>query len=340
MKIIGTLTQQLQGVAQEAVALEDAGVDAVSTGEICHDPFIQLTLAATQTSRVKLMTSIAVAFARSPMTLAQVAHDLNSVSEGRFILGIGSQIKPHIEKRFSMPWSRPAVRMREYVLALKAIWNAWYTGEPLDFRGEFYTHTLMTPMFTPKDIDYGAPAVFAAAVGPSMTSHVAEVADGILLHSFTCEEYVRTVTLPAVEEALKKTGRERRDVQLVGTPFLVSGPTQEEFDNVKQFARNQIAFYGSTPAYRGVLESIGYEDLQPELNRLTKEGRWQHIGDLVDDALLDKIALVGEPQQIALKLKARYGDIFDMASTTVFSGIGYSDGKFEPALANAIREAN
>ena len=339
MKIVGGFTRPLSGLAQEARELEQNGADIAATAELTHDPLIQLALAATATERIKLMTSITVAFARSPMTLALSAHDVNSLSRGRLILGIGSQIKPHIEKRYSMPWSKPAARMREYIMAMKAIWASWYEGAPLDFRGEFYNHTLMTPMFTPRDGEYGAPPVYAAAVGPVMTKAVAEAADGLLLHAFTTEEYIRTVTLPAVEEGLAKSGRSRDDLQLVGAPFFVTGSSEEEYDKVKLAAQNQIAFYGSTPAYRGVLESVGYGELQGELNRLSKEGKWLEMGQLIDDTLLDKIALVGEPQEIGAKLRQRYGDIFDMSPATVFSGDGYSAGSFRPELAQAIRDA-
>jgi len=223
MKMTGSLTQPLAGIAEEARVLEGQGADIGTTVELGHDPLMQLAIAATATERMQLMTGITVAFARSPMTLALAAHDINALSRGRLILGIGSQIKPHIEKRYSMPWSRPAARMREYVMALKAIWKSWYEGTPLDFRGEFYNHTLMTPMFTPTDTDHGAPPVFVAAVGPLMTEGVAEVADGVLLHAFTTQEYVRTVTLPALEAGLARSGRSRADFRVVGAPFMVTG---------------------------------------------------------------------------------------------------------------------
>jgi len=222
---------------------------------------------------------------------------------------------------------------------MKAIWACWYEGVPLDFRGEFYTHTLMTPMFTPSDKTHGAPPVFVACVGPLMTENAAEVADGILLHSFTTEEYIRTVTLPTMAAGLEKSGRSRSDLQVVGAPFFVTGETEEEFETVKLAACNQIAFYGSTPAYRGVLESIGYGDLQPELNRLSKAGEWVEMGRRIDDELLEKIALVGEPQQIAEKLSARYGDIFDICSASVFTGDAYSAGGYHRAIGEAIKAA-
>ena len=339
MDTSGTLTQNLTNIAEEARQLEQQGADIGGTLEVGHDPMMQLAIAATATERMKLMTSITVAFGRSPMTLALTSHDVNSLSRGRLILGIGSQIKPHIEKRYSMPWSKPAARMREYVLALKAIWACWYEGVPLDFRGEFYTHTLMTPMFTPTDCDYGAPPVFVAAVGPLMTENAAEVADGILLHTFTTEEYIRTVTLPAIEAGLAKSGRSRSDLQIAGAPFFVTGKTEAEFNQVRLAAQNQIAFYASTPAYRGVLESVGYGELQPELTRLSKAGQWAEMGQRIDDTLLNKLALVGEPAEISAQLSERYGNIFDICAASVFTGDGYSAGRFDTAIAGVIKKA-
>ena len=339
MKTTGALTGKLADIAEEARALEARGADIGATIELGHDPLMQLAIAATSTSEMQLMTGITVAFARSPMTLALAAHDVNAISKGRLLLGIGSQIKPHIEKRYSMTWSKPAARMREYVLALKAIWACWYEGAPLDFRGEFYHHTLMTPMFTPPDGEYGAPPVFVAAVGPLMTENAAEVADGILLHSFTTEEYIRTVTLPSIEVGLAKSGRTRDQLQVVAAPFFITGETEEQFNKVKLAALNQIAFYGSTPAYRPVLESVGYGELQGELNRLSKEGKWLEMGQCIDETLLDKIALVGEPQEIAEKMAKRYGDIFDICGASVFTGDGYSAGEFNTAIADAVKAA-
>ncbi len=337
MRTTGALTGKLADIAEEARSLETQGADIGATVELGHDPLMQLAIAATATSTMQLMTGITVAFARSPMTLALAAHDVNALSKGRLLLGIGSQIKPHIEKRYSMTWSKPAARMREYVMALKAIWSCWYDGVPLDFQGEFYNHTLMTPMFTPPDGEYGAPPVFVAAVGPLMTENAAEVADGILLHSFTTEEYIRTVTLPAIKAGLAKSDRSRDALQVVAAPFFVTGDTEEQFEQVKLAAQNQIAFYGSTPAYRGVLESIGYGELQGELNRLSKEGKWLEMGQCIDDTLLDKIALVGEPDEIADKMSKRYGDIFDITGASVFAGDAYSAGIYHQELAGAIR---
>jgi probable F420-dependent oxidoreductase len=327
----------LADIQPQVAALEQQGVDIAGVAELGYDPMLQLTLAATASEKIELMTSIVVAFARSPMTLALQAYNINALSRGRLVLGVGSQIKPHIEKRYSMPWSKPAARMREYVLAMKAIWACWEKGEALDFRGEFYNHTLMTPMFTPGDGEFGAPPVYVAAVGPLMTENAAEVADGILLHAFTTEEYLRTVTLPAVEAGLQKSGRNRNDLQIVGAPFIVTGSTEEEFEKVKLAACNQIAFYGSTPAYRPVLESVGYGELQGELNRLSKAGEWLEMGRRIDDTLLDKIALVGTVDEISKKLVQRHGDMFDVCAASVFSGDGYSEGGYNRELGQAIK---
>ncbi len=307
----GLITTHLAEVPARARALEAAGYDGAVTAEIASDPFLPLVLAAEHTERIDLMTSIAVAFARNPMLLANMGHDLNAYSKGRFILGLGSQIRPHIQKRFSMPWSQPAARMREFILAMRAVWNCWYAGKPLDFRGEFYTHTLMTPMFTPTNTSYGPPRVFLAAVGPQMTEVAGEVADGMIAHAFTTERYVREVTLPALERGLARAGKQRADFQITCPVFVVTGRDAASRAASRTAVTRQIAFYGSTPAYRPVLESIGHGELQTELNRLSKVGQWEEMGRRIDDDLLDQMAIVGEPNEIAAKIQQRYGGIFD-----------------------------
>ncbi len=307
----GLIAAHLGEIPARARALEAAGYDGCVTAEIASDPFLPLALAAEHTTRLELMTSIAVAFARNPMLLANVGHDLNAYSKGRFILGIGSQIRPHIAKRFSMPWSRPAARMREFILAMRAVWDCWYSGKPLDFRGEFYTHTLMTPMFTPSNANYGPPRVFLAAVGPQMTEVAGEVADGMIAHAFTTERYVREVTLPALERGLARAGKRREDFSITCPVFVVTGRDEASRAASRSAVTKQIAFYGSTPAYRPVLETVGYGELQPELNRLSKVGQWDEMGRRIDDEVLDQIAVVGEPHEIAAKIAQRYRGIFD-----------------------------
>jgi probable F420-dependent oxidoreductase len=308
------MTATPEDMPAAARELEDLGYDGVFTAETSHDPFLPITLAALETERIELGTGIAVAFARNPMTTATIGNDLQLYTKGRFILGLGSQIKPHIEKRFSMPWSHPADRMREFILAMRAIWASWGDGGKLDFRGEYYRHTLMTPFFNPGRNPYGNPKVFLAAVGERMTEVAGEAANGILLHGFTTEQYVREVTLPALERGWAKAGKQRDQFELSGPMFVVTGTNDEEYENARRGTKQQIAFYGSTPAYRGVLELHGWGDLQGELNRLSKQGDWVEMGELIDDQMLDTFAVTGEPEEVPGRLLARYGDIVDRIS--------------------------
>jgi probable F420-dependent oxidoreductase len=315
MRVDGTvMTARPEEMPAAARELEELGYDGVFTAETSHDPFLPITLAALETERIELATGIAVAFARNPMSTAVIGNDLQLYTKGRFILGLGSQIKPHIEKRFSMPWSEPAKRMREFILAMRAIWACWKDGDKLDFRGEFYRHTLMTPFFNPGPNPYGTPKVFLAAVGERMTEVAGEVADGILLHGFTTERYVREVTLPALERGWSRAGKQRGEFELSGPMFVVTGTNEEEYEAARRGTKQQIAFYGSTPAYRGVLELHGWGDLQGDLNRLSKQGDWVQMGELVDDEILGTFAVIGEPEEIPAKLLDRYGDVVDRIS--------------------------
>ncbi len=319
MKVDGGIGWDLRKVGAEAKALEEMGYSGILSAETSHDPFFPLAVAALHTERVELMTSIAVAFARSPMILANIGHDLNAASKGRFILGLGSQIKPHIAKRFSMPWSSPAARMREFILAMRAIWANWNDKKPLEFTGKFYTHTLMTPFFTPTNTEYGPPKVFLAAVGPMMTEVAGEVADGVIIHAFTTEKYLRETTLPALERGFARAGKKRSDFEISYPVFVVTGKDTQEIEAARTATRRQIAFYGSTPAYRPVLESIGVGDLQTDLNSMSKQGRWEEMGTLINDEILDAFAVVGDPASIAGQIKSRYGDLIDRTSAAYAS---------------------
>ena len=228
LKVDGAVSSQLANVADAANRLEKRGYDCCWTAEINHDPFLPLVLAAEHTTTIELGTSIAVAFARNPMTVANVGWDLQAYSDGRFILGLGSQIKPHIENRFSMPWSRPVQRMREFVLAMREIWSCWQTGSKLAFEGDFYTHKLMTPMFTPEPLAHGFPKVFVAAVGEAMTEMCGEVADGLLAHAFTTKRYFEEVTTPALLRGMERSGRKRSEFQLSCPLFVVTGNDEAE----------------------------------------------------------------------------------------------------------------
>jgi len=320
MKVDGGITTDLSKVPEQAKALEEAGMSAVMSAETAHDPFFPLLVASQHTERVQVMTSIAVAFARTPMILANIGHDLNHYSNGRFILGLGSQIKPHITKRFSMPWSSPAARMREFILSMRAIWANWHEQEPLQFTGKFYTHTLMTPFFTPTDNEYGAPKVFLAAVGPKMTEVAGEVADGIIIHPFTTMKYLRETTMPALERGWAKAGKQRDDFEISYPGFVVTGETEEDMAKSAAAAKKQIAFYGSTPAYKIVLDSIGVGDIQSELNAMSKQGRWDEMATLITDDIMKEFAVIAEADNLANSIIDRYGDLVDRTSAA-YGGI-------------------
>jgi probable F420-dependent oxidoreductase len=330
--IDGKVTRHdIPGIVAEAKAHEADGYDGFWSAETAYDPFFPLLLAAEHTTCIQLGTGITVAFGRSPMQTAYVAHDLHAKSGERFILGLGSQVKPHIERRYAMPWSHPAPRMREYISALRAIWASWDTDEALDFRGDFYKHTLMPPFFKPSP-NATAPAVHLAAVGAGMTEVAGEVADGMLVHAFSTERYIREVTLPALEKGLAKSGRTRGDLELSMPAFVVTGRTEEELAEARQGTRDQIAFYGSTPAYKGVLELHGWGDLHVELNKLSRSGRpeaWREMGDLIEDDVLHAFAVVAEPDQVGPALLDRYTGLLDRFSF-------YAPYPHEPALFDAI----
>ena len=310
----GYAPESLDNARASAREAEEAGYSGLWSSETNHDPFLPLLVAADATERVDLGTNIMVAFARTPMTVAQTAWDLQAVSHGRLILGMGSQIKAHITRRFSMPWSHPAPRMREYILALHAIWDSWQNTTKLDFQGDFYTHTLMTPFFDPGPLPYGKPKVFLAGVGELMTEVAGEVADGFLAHAFTTERYLHEVTIPALQRGMDKSGRTRADLEISIPAFVVTGTTEEEIEKSKVGTREQIAFYASTPAYRGVLDLHGWGELQPELNALSKQGQWKEMGTLIDDDVLDAFAVIAEPAKLADGIRARFGNVIDRLS--------------------------
>lgn len=302
----------LESARIAAPAFEAAGYNAMWTAETDHDPFLPLVVAADRTDRLELGTSIAVAFARNPMTVANLGWDLQEFSRGRFVLGLGTQIQPHIARRYSMPWSKPAARIREFVCALRTIWDCWLSGERLTFDGEFYSHTLMTPFFAPDASvisEVGMPKVFLAGVGPKMTEVAGEVGDGFICHGFTTERYLREVTLPALERGRARAGMTLEGFEIVGPPFVVTGVDEAEVEAAAVKARAQLAFYGSTPAYLPVLVLHGWEDLGIELHRRTKAGDWSTLGDVIDDEVLSAFAVIGPLGTIASQIKARYGDV-------------------------------
>lgn len=306
-------------VGEMAADLEQCGFGGMFLGETTHDPLLLLAAASQTTSELRLGTSVYIAFARSPMVTAIAANDVHALSKGRLTLGLGSQIKPHITRRFSMPWSRPAARMREYVLAMRAIWSSWENSTPLRFDGEFYTHDLMTPMFDPGPNPYGNPPIIVAGVGQHMTRVAGEVADGLLVHSFVTERYLREVLLPNVGTGLAAAGRRREDLELIVTPMIATGSTDQEINEAYEFVRGQIAFYGSTRAYLGVLDLHGWAGLHEELYKMSKLGRWDTMASIVPDEVVEEFAVIAPIETAASELNRRWGSVSDRISVTATS---------------------
>ncbi len=313
MRIDSGLGVDLPKVASRVGAAEAAGLDCLWAAETTNDPFLSLTLAAEHSTRVALGTGVAIAFARNPMSLAYTTNQLQEYSGGRVVLGLGSQVRRHIEQRFSSTWSHPAARMREFVLALRSIWSSWNDGVDWSgFEGEFYTHTLMTPVFAPRPHAFGPPRVFLAAVGPLMNEVAGEVADGVLTHGICTARYLREVILPAVDRGLATSGRTRGDGFEVTCPGFISVVEDEsKLPSARDAMRRQVGYYASTPAYRPVLDLHGWGDLQRDLYLCSKNGRWDDMARLVDDEVLDTLTIVCTPDALASEVGARYGGLVD-----------------------------
>jgi probable F420-dependent oxidoreductase len=311
VKIDTGIGTNLASVPTRTGQAEAAGLDCLWAAETVNDPFLSLAIAAEHSERMSIGTAVAIAFARNPMSLAYTANQLQEFSSGRMILGLGSQVRSHIERRFSTQWSRPAARMREFVLAMRAVWASWNDGARLDFNGEFYTHTLMTPVFAPRPNPFGAPRVFVAAVGERMTEVAGEVADGVITHGVSSPRYLREVTLPALQRGLDKSGRTRADVEVTCPGFVAVADTDEQLSKVRAGMRRHLSYYASTPAYRPVLELHGWGDLQTELYACSKRGEWEPMSALVSDEMLDTLAIIATPDKVAAEIGSRYGGLAD-----------------------------
>jgi probable F420-dependent oxidoreductase len=309
LKIDVMLSNSVMDAAARAQELERLGVDGAFTFENAHDLFFPLVAAAPVCS-LDLMTNVAIAFPRSPVHLAHAAYDLQLLSEGRFRLGLGSQVKAHIERRYGARWHKPVAQMREWVLATKAILDSWQEGGRVDFRGAYTTHTLMTPAFDPGPNPFGVPKILVGALGPRMNEMAAEVADGILVMPFNSARHMRERTVPAIERGLATAGRALADLEITVEVIVGVGRNERELEAAKGL-RNLLAFYGSTPAYRPVLDIEGWGELQPELNGLSKRGEWQQMGRLITDEMVSTIGVFGTPVQCAEEIVARYGDWAD-----------------------------
>ena len=320
MRVVTTVPQhQLQAAAAAAVDIEARGFDGLCTLENRHEPFLPLAVAALATQRIELATGIALAFVRSPMALAHVAWDLKESSHGRFVLGLGPQIKAHNEKRYSVPWTAPVPRMRELVTALRAIWSAWRNGTPLRHEGEHYRFTLMPPNFTPESSALPLPPITLAAVGPAMLKLAAESADGVRLHPFCTRNYFEQTIAPTLERGLARVGRPRQHFEINGGGFVATGADNAAVEKMLEWVRYRIAFYGSTPAYWPVLEAEGLAALGPRLNELTKQGRWDALAKEVPDRLLEACTASGRHDQIADAIAARFGGLTDTVHASASS---------------------
>ena len=320
-----------RSIRQAATKAEARGYDIFSSGETGHNPFLPLVIAAEYTEKIKLLTSIALAFSRSPMDTAYLAWDLQHFSNGRFILGLGSQVRGHIIRRFSMPWSAPAKRMREYVLALRHIWNSWQNQTKLDFSGDYYSFNLMTPFFNPGPIECPDIKIAIAAVNPNMLAVAGEVSDRLILHPFNTPKYTREVILPSIQRGASRTGRSIEDIAINGGGFIVTGEGEEELEQGKLKTKQQIAFYASTRSYSDVMKIHGWHDTHEELYRMSIDGHWADMGKLITDEMLDSFAVVGTYDQIASKIKTTYGDFAESVTFSI-------TGDVSPQMENTLRE--
>ena len=307
----GLMPASLHDVPAAAKAAEDMGFDALWTAETSHDPFLPLVLAAEHTSRIKLGTSIAVAFPRSPMVLAQIAWDLQAQSGGRFILGLGTQVKGHNERRFGVKWEHPGPKLREMIQMIHAIWDCWQNGTRPGFAGRFYNFTLMTPFFNPGPIDHPRPAIYIAGVNEYMCRLAGELCDGFHIHPFHSLKYLDEVVFPNVQQGLQKSGRTRADISMSSTVFVITGENEKQIEAAKGPVRQQISFYASTPAYVGVLEAHGWGEAGRRLTEKSKRGDWAGMAEEITDEMLDVYALKGTYEEIAERVKHKYAGHLD-----------------------------
>jgi probable F420-dependent oxidoreductase len=307
----GLLTPSLHDVAAAAQAAEDMGFDALWTAETSHDPFFPIVLAAEHTKRIKLGTSIAVAFPRSPMVLAQIGWDLQEQSGGRFILGLGTQVKGHNERRFGVKWEHPGPKLREMIEMIHAIWDCWQNGTRPNFNGKFYNFTLMTPFFNPGPIQYPRPPIFIAGVNEYMCRLAGDLCDGFHAHPFHSIKYFDEVVMPNINAGLRKAGRQRSAIQISSTAFVITGANRDEIEANKAPVRQQISFYASTPAYVGVLEAHGWGETGRKLTDLSKRGGWGEMANQITDEMLDVYSVSGTYDEIADKVKQKYSGYLD-----------------------------
>ena len=319
-------------IPQRVRKAEELGYDFFSTSETKHNPFVTAALAAEHASHAQVRTSIALAFARSPMDTAYMTWDLQSLSGGRFQLGLGSQVRGHIVRRFNMPWGRPAARMREYIQAMRHIWGSWQNGTRLNFQGDFYNFNLMPPFFTPDPIEHPDIKIYIAAVNERMLQVAGEVCDGVLLHSFGTFKYINDVVVPNLRIGAEKAGRTLADIDINGGGYIITGPSEEHIERSRQEVKNAISFYASTRSYAPVMNHHGWNETAQRLYRMSVENKWSEMGALITDEMLDEFAIVGSYDEIVDKIKDTFGPF---ASSLSFS-IPVDSGEDEEILKDMI----
>src|SRR5215211_6588685 len=308
---LGTEGRYLRNVNDIARAAEALGFAGLWTSETKHDAFLPLAIAANETEKIQLGTSVAIAFSRSPMEIAQTAWDLQALSDGGVVLGIGTQVKAHVRRRFSMPWDRPVARLREYVGALRAIWGSFQTEGSLSFEGEFYRHTLMTPFFNPGPIEHPEIPVYIAGVNTRLAALAGELCDGFHVHPFHSPEYVRRTVETAIAGGAQERGRDPGEVELATSVFVVTGESEAEVEEQRDKMRAQISFYASTPTYRTVLEAHGWEEVGEKLGKLARDKEWDEMPKLITDEMLDAFCVEAAPDELGPALKERYEGLID-----------------------------
>jgi probable F420-dependent oxidoreductase len=333
---LGTEGKYLKEIDRTARAAEEMGFAGLWTSETKHDAFLPLAIAANETREMELGTSVAIAFSRSPMETAQTAWDLQDLSEGRFVLGLGTQVKAHITRRFSMPWDRPTARLREYILALRAIWESFQTEGPLQFEGEFYRHTLMTPFFNPGPIEQPEIPVYIAGVNTRLARLAGEICDGFHVHPFHSPEYVQQTVRPAIAEGAEEANRDAEQVVLATTAFVIAGENEKEAAEQRESVRAQISFYASTPTYRTVLEAHGWEEVGERLGKMAREKKWREMPALVTDEMLAAFAVEAAPDEIGAALKERYEGLIDRVALYLPFAAGERD-EFWRAVVESAR---
>jgi probable F420-dependent oxidoreductase len=333
---VGMLTHDLGAMADYSRKVEALGYDCLWSAETQHDPFLPLAVAAAATSHIRLGTNIATVFSRSPMVSALIAWDLQKASGGRFTLGLGTQVKAHNERRFSVKFESPGPRMAEAVRAIRAIWDCWQHGTKLDFKGLFYTFDLMTPFFNPGPIEHPKIPIYIAAVNPFMCGVAGEHCDGMHVHPFNSPKYLREVVQPAVNAGLARSGRTRKDFTYATSSFVVVGDTHEERSEQAQMVKQQIAFYGSTRTYQAVLECHGWGDLTAKLHRKSIEGDWKGMADLITDEMLDTYAVTAPYDRLQAAMDGRYAGLLDR--TALYQP--YPPRQDDPRLPALIKSFN